>query len=362
MAKEMIEESSYEYQTRPRELVSSNGFSVEYDSRVTDEELRDDIISYLGEYRFAVDKFDYQLEYSDGALRDSRRGESMSVKAQRSVKERLMRGESMDRETAEAVGISFLDKQLKNAEVGNSIVWASPPGAKEEGYGDYGFFYVGQIKRSIENKKEIEMAALRVEKPTMEGYRDAFNILTNLDYEAKTPEDYLKFPVVIQKDLPDEFVIKTLGKNFPYEIDSGRRDIFNTAIVRLTPKIDDFISMMKWATSEEKKKAFHALENYSLRVKKELEEGVVTLFEVENNFDNFINSYGFEPPKVAGSCPIKSSGVGSFGSNSINSILEGDEGFTCPKCSKKADGPVGNKCPNCGITKEEWAKQSSETC
>ena len=358
----MIEVQAYEYQNRPRELVSSNGFSVEYDSRVTDEELRDDIISYLGEYRFAVDKFDYRLEYSDGALRDSRRGEPMSVKAARSVKERIMRGESINRESAEAIGLNFLDKQLELAEIGDNIVWASPPGPKEDGYGDYGFFYVGQIKRNIENRKEIQMAALRVEKPTLEGYSRSFKTLTDIDYEAKTAEDYLKFPVVIQNDLPEEFVIKTLGENFPYEVNSKRREIFELAMHRLNPKIDEFISMMKWATKDEKRKAFHALENYSLRVKKDLENGKVTIFEIEGNFDQFITSYGFEPPKVSGSCPIKSNGISSLGANSLSNLLEGSEGFTCPKCSKKADGPVGNKCPNCGITKEEWAKQSSEVC
>jgi hypothetical protein len=87
----MVEVSLHEYQNRPRELVSSNGFSVEYDQKVTNQELYDDIVSYLGEYRFAVQKYDYELEYSNGALRDSRRGESMSVKAESQSTERLQK-------------------------------------------------------------------------------------------------------------------------------------------------------------------------------------------------------------------------------------------------------------------------------
>lgn len=331
----MKENIHYEYQNRPRELVSSNGFSVEYDPRVTDVELRDDIISYLAEYRFAVEKFDYSLEYSNKALRDSRRGEPMSVKATRSVRERMMRGESIERETAEAMGLNFLDRQLEIAQIGDSIIWASPPGAKEDGYGDYGFFYVGQIIRSTESKKEIQMAALRVEKPTMRGYSEAFKTLTDIEYEAKTPEDYLKFPVVIQKELSDEFIITTLGKNFPFKSNPKQRELFEQAKDRLSPKIDEFISNWHFSSNEEKKKMFHALENYSLQVKKELEEDNVTVFEVEGNFDNFVKSFGYEPPKVAGSCPIKSNGLISLSSNLINSILEGGEGFICPKCEKK---------------------------
>jgi hypothetical protein len=358
----MIEADSYRHQNRPRELVSSNGFSVEYDPSTTDFELRDDIISYLGEYRFKIPRFNYELVYSDGKLRDSRRGEAMEIKAERSVKERVMRGESTQREAAEAIGLRFLDEQLRTAELGNSIVWASPPGAQEEGYGDYGFFYVGQIRRSIENQKEIQMSALRVEKPTMESYKRAFETLAGIKYEAKSPEDYLKFPVVIKRELPQDFVLETLSNNFSYEMSTNEKQVFDTAMTRLSPKIDEFIEMMKWATNDEKRRAFHALENYSLKIKKELEEGKVTVFEAEENFTNFVTSYGFEPPKVSGSCPIKSSGISSLGASSLNSFLENSEGFTCPKCSKKADGPVGNKCPNCGITKEEWAKQSHQVC
>ncbi|HMS22290.1 MAG TPA: hypothetical protein PKA38_00850 [Candidatus Levybacteria bacterium] len=36
---------------------------------------------------------------------------------------------------------------------------------------------------------------------------------------------------------------------------------------------------------------------------------------------------------------------------------EGQEWFTCPKCSFKADGPVGNQCPGCKITMEEYAQE-----
>lgn len=33
------------------------------------------------------------------------------------------------------------------------------------------------------------------------------------------------------------------------------------------------------------------------------------------------------------------------------------EWFTCPKCSYKADGPIGNTCPGCNLTKEEYAAE-----
>lgn len=43
---------------------------------------------------------------------------------------------------------------------------------------------------------------------------------------------------------------------------------------------------------------------------------------------------------------------------SSNLFEDGDqEWFSCPKCSYKADGPVGNTCPGCNLTKEEFAAE-----
>jgi hypothetical protein len=51
--------------------------------------------------------------------------------------------------------------------------------------------------------------------------------------------------------------------------------------------------------------------------------------------------------------------VSEFG---MTNSLVGQEWFTCPKCSYKADGPVGSQCPGCGLTKEEYAQESGVTC
>lgn len=39
-----------------------------------------------------------------------------------------------------------------------------------------------------------------------------------------------------------------------------------------------------------------------------------------------------------------------------------DEWFNCPKCSYKANGPVGNSCPGCGLTKTQYAQESGISC
>ena len=167
--------------------------------------------------------------------------------------------------------------------------------------------------------------------------------------------------MVVNKQIDEDFVTEILSDNFPFEMNSGQKQIFDMAMERISPMIDEFILMMRWASVEERKKAFHALENYSLKIKKELEEGKVTLFEVDNDFEQFINSYGFEPPKVAGSCPIKTNGLTSFGYEALNKTLN-QEWFRCPECDFQADGPVGNSCPGCGLTKEKYAENAEKVC
>lgn len=58
-------------------------------------------------------------------------------------------------------------------------------------------------------------------------------------------------------------------------------------------------------------------------------------------------------------------GGGNKQSNILNSITprltnllnQDSEWFTCPKCSYKADGPIGNVCPGCNLTKEQFAAE-----
>ncbi|HVF69157.1 MAG TPA: hypothetical protein VNA13_01185 [Xanthomonadales bacterium] len=38
------------------------------------------------------------------------------------------------------------------------------------------------------------------------------------------------------------------------------------------------------------------------------------------------------------------------------------EWFNCPKCSFKADGPIGNTCPGCRLTKDEYVEAGGKEC
>lgn len=347
----MSEILTYQYQN-PRELVS-DGFSVEYAPQVMDQELRADIISYLAEYRFKVKKYDYDLEFSytddEGfRLRDPHRHEAMGVKAERSVRERIMRGESINRESAEAIGISFLEEQLQTAENDDSVVWGSPPGSAEEGFNErYGFFFLGQVKRTLENKKRIKMSAIRVEKPTIDAYNIAFGQLTGIDVNYKTPEDFLRFPVVFSGQYPKGYVEHILASNFPFGMDEDQQQVFDQAMLKMQNRIDEFIAMVKYGTREEKRRAFFAIENYSLALKKELESGIGTVYKPEDKFEDFVRTYGFESPDVKGNCPITSSNPLSLGFEALNKALEFEDAFAECKICKQTGVDNHYHCPGC---------------
>lgn len=360
-----------QYQQKPREVVASRGFSVEYAPNTSEAELRDDITSYLAEYRFRVGKFDYPLvftqDHEGSTIRDVRRGESMLVKAKRSIREKRMREENSAREEAEAQGISILSIQLSNASEGDSMLWFSPPGKREEGYGDYGFAFLGRVRRTIqvegEIRKDIEMSAIRLEKPEMSDFNNAFEFLIGRGLNAQKPEEFLRNPVVLANSYTKDQLEAQIRRRFI--VKGGREEIewAGGAIVQLDPAINEFIRLTKFGTREEKLDAFYSLEKHAVQLDKWRREGVTIEPSSRPTLDQLRFVYkDVELETVAGSCPIanKSGNIFESSYNALNNAI--NEWFNCPSCNYKADGPVGNTCPNCGLTKEKYAETADVVC
>ncbi|MDO8461145.1 MAG: hypothetical protein Q7S38_01740 [bacterium] len=348
----------------------SQAFSLEYDKSSIDDAVREDIISYLGEYRFNIQRYNYELHFSGDSraglqLRDRHQGEPMSTKALRAIKERKRRGERTEREEAELIGIKSLEDQLRFAPSGSTVFWASPPGPKEEGYGDYGFMYVGVIDKENPLDAQLSMAALRIEYPFFSQFNSALGAFTGQQVFYESAEDFIKNPRVISQTIPTERVENILKNVFGFRKDKKEQEIFKQAIKRLYPVINEFIEFVRHGTKEEKLHAFHAIENYSLDLKKqysdERNEKVVYIDRYQNSrLQELMPLYGYkEPPVVAGSC-------GATGSNSNNILasnyeklmktLFGEEGEECG-CP---DGNTDNHyhCPDC---KKRYADETNKT-
>lgn len=360
---------------------NQSDFRIEYGENAPDQALVNDVISYLGEYRFNLPKFSYTLKFSDGKLRDPHRGDSMQDITQKAINKKNLEEKSCSRELAEKLGFVSLDTQLLLAKDNDAVVWASPPGPKEEGYGDYGFIFIGHVKADNALEKTIQMTALRVEHPTIGQFNKAMSLILEEKIENKTPEEFLRTPRVKKGKLQEEHADSILGMFFSFKPNPKEQARFKLIIQKMFPLISDFIQSAKnpWKVRSEKIKELYSLENYALKLKGEYEqllisrENAVIDFKTVPRLPDIVKAYGHEPPKAAGSCPAtnnknnKNSLTGSniFSKGSFLDNLPGNqEWFNCPKCGYQADGPIGDTCPNpkCKLTKEEYAKETGVKC
>jgi hypothetical protein len=201
-----------------------------------------DIETYIYEFRLKAQRkpYDLSLIMQDGAWRlgDPHRNEPMTTKAHRAIMDRRLRGEPTHREEAEFAGLSSLEKQLGEANIGDSVIWFSPAGPKEEGYNEgYGFGFKGDVVEGDSNKKTLRMTANRIEKADLEKYKLAFKLITGADFDAKSADDFLRMPVVIKGGLSEEHVDRVFSNvfGFSYDEEEARRndEIYKTRIEHL---------------------------------------------------------------------------------------------------------------------------------
>jgi hypothetical protein len=385
---------------RNREVVGSDAFNLEYDSSPTRDELKRDIISYLGEYRLQVQKYPYELvlgkdQKKEGMLmlRDKDRGEPVRYKAKRVLEERTLRKEPIGREQAEYFGLKLLEIQLafprldypqvavepygvassvldkasevvdslRRAETGDTILWGSPPGPREQGYGEYGFIYYGKVNRLPHNEAHLAMHAIRVEKPTLTQYNEAFSELMQEDISHTKAEEYLALPRVVHEDISSELLDVVLKKHFSFEVDEGEEQRFSAIIASMDQMIEDFLDVMQTGTRADKIKSFFALENYALKLKREKgaikDEKIVYLNQrkVEPvKLEDIVDEYGGRPPVVYGSCgkageKAQSNGLISAGASTIAGTNEkpGWHTGTCAKCGETTSVGKCNICASC---------------
>ena len=369
-------------ETRASVEIENDAFRTEYTPRVNPNALRKDIESYLGEYRFRVEQYGYELLFtpsSDGKihLTDIDDKEPMIIKAQRAIGRRIKEGKNITREEAELQGLINLESQLYQANEGNEIIWISPPGLKSEGYGNYGFIYIGKINRvdGSGQEKHLSMSAIRVENPTMQQFNSALTILTGKKVTFAQPEEFLASPEVVSGFLGN--YKKILAYIFNLQPDGKNNSLFKKIIPLLSPYVQEFIDYVKQGVPKEFLfQAFQTVELLALDLIKEFSEKANPQLYFINRDSPLsfaiTNYHDRTPPPVAGSCGSTKSSTNEitsaniFNKSSSFSVLFSKEDdsnlFVCPKCGFATAERVGNQCPGCKITKEEAVEQGYVTC
>ncbi len=288
--------------TVPNNDQEARAFKHEFYKTAMDRQIEDDIVSYLGEYRFEVSEFEYRLDIIKDQLVDPASGDLMVEKAKKAIEEKKKEGISAKREEAELVGLISLQDQLRDNPDG-TVVWFSPPGPKELGYGEYGFSYIGKRRGEV-----LEMTAIRLEDPKLSDFNRATQALWGKD-DFKKAEEFLSLPMVLGIDLQraKEFI----HGNFEIKDDQSKT-VFAKAMRVLEPQRKEFIQVVKRGVKKEIHDAIHTMENLSLELKaiykEELAPGNVVFLQDYQApalvFAMQMEKYTVPPPAVGGSCGI----------------------------------------------------------
>ncbi len=329
---------------------------TEYLRNTPDAAIRDELKSYLGEYRFRLAENNYELLYFDGHLRDPYVFEPMLEKAQRSIELRELYSKNPSREIAEYVGMQKLNQALQYALPGDRIVWVSPPGNQIDGYGNYGFVFSGTVNNGIREEKHIAMTAFRIEEPSVDAYNEILTVIRGKPTEFQTPEEFLAEPFILRQPSTDPNSLLR-SKSYARTMDNKQ---FEIAVGVLEPLIQQFIYEAKNESSKKRLwQLFHTIENLAIELNENINfTDIYDLsYSLHNNIEFVVQRFGmFKPPVVGGSCGS------SEGDESIDTLLNrnimnkltghilskilnededeyGSRTFTCEECGGKHTRP-----------------------
>ncbi|MEK7551356.1 MAG: hypothetical protein AAB532_02050 [Patescibacteria group bacterium] len=306
----------------------AQAFRHEFYQGATRRQIEDDVVSYIAEYRLEVAEFNYTLDVVDGVLVDPASGDSMIDKARKAIEVRNQDGLSSSRERAELEGLVSLTDQIRENPNG-TVVWFSPQGAEEDGYGKYGFAYVGKRNGNV-----LQMTAIRVDDPKIADFNTAKDALFGGE-EFLVAEDFLRSPKVI--DVEPDRVKEFIHGNFEIKNKEGGR-VFDRIRGNLSSVINEYAQVALNGTEEEQHLALHVVENLAIELRQKYESeyakgNVVYLTDYQLPTlaqALLVKRYIAPPPKVRGSC-------GSSGKTESNDIFRSIKSVAKKGSTKQRD-------------------------
>lgn len=311
--------------------------------KAREQETRNNILRYLGEYRLAVkfDEFFYRkgISLTGEEFLATSEEEPVNQRFRKAIFQKEKEGKSSKREVAECLGFEKIENAFLQGE-DFLFLWISPPGKKEDGYGDYSFTFVGEIK---DNK--IRVVPYR-NKLSLAQHGEVASIFSKDTEKLKADVDFLANPIFIQKkELKNaEDILLRIGEK--ERIDLSWRSRLEAKIDSLT---DMFMEKVKNnAPDWELERIKRTIENLTIDKKTEITRGGFSTFVFDA--ESLINNYGsFAPPKVAGSCGSSSSSTLMDFQSEFNLEPDkyGERTFPCPKCGKTNVRPKDELLSNC---------------
>ncbi|MBI2028706.1 MAG: hypothetical protein HYT07_03815 [Candidatus Levybacteria bacterium] len=321
-----------------------------------EEEITNNILRYLGEYRLGVtfDEIFYrEIRDSLGNIYLSSNGEGPVRNVfRKTIGERERKGHCVKREVAECLGFEKLEQELLNSPDNALFIWVSPPGSREDNYGDYSFTFVGQkIKDEKTDEVKIRVIPYRniLSQAEHKGYLRFFDTKTQ---DFKSDIDFLSNPIVLS---PTEFIkkpedlIDIIGRHEDISMDWLRR--LKGEVGTLIKRYIDLVRIH--ASDEELTKVKFAFENLTISIKNKIIGNLKPLDNscvLPQDLEKTIEIWGRNaPPRAAGSCgsSSKSTLMELHSTFNLENDKYGERTFECPSCGKTNIRPKDELISNC---------------
>lgn len=285
-------------------------------------------------------------------------------------------------------GLKKVEEKLSVAEDGEFVVWVSPDGKIGIGETEYDYSWTHVFwKEKGETAPVVRYVSLRNDF-TLKEHTDLLNILEgnnvfnteNIDNTSyETIKEIVEHPVLVAKDnnvrnLGDIVsIMKFYVRNFTNiaytDKEDGKRVPFEAMIVELldistkqnlerqivAPIISDFERKLARAGSYDQ--ALRIMANYVLALNsfwRDFNYGGRVAGSIGHIITKTLNG-GYSTNLLSTLQQVK--GCAATMQNTVNFTSRIDrEPFKCPNCPFVTFDPVGNKCPNCGLTKEKDAE------
>jgi len=336
---------------------------------------RKQLETHLGE-RFNVLLSTTRYEIRNGQIFGENTDEPFMQMIQRGVEYRKKYGNSADheREAAEAAGFKRIEETLlsEKAEIGDMMLLVSPPGEKNSIY-KHNFYDVFTLKQD-EKGKYVE--AIRYSSSlTNDEYVEKLRPFRDFKEDVKDA-DFLASPIPISPFFKTaDQVHRYLHKNHEFI----EKEEFEEILAITAPLITSYINTLSEKPFDQNLQflTYNAILNkadiaFSLVRQKDKQKLLKEyLLQSRMSAKSDIFMLGKQPVRaVATGCGLSKGFSVSKGLNtafspfSVSEFAAGrnQEWFICPRCNYKADGPIGNMCPGCKLTKEEFSEGGGEVC
>jgi len=322
--------------------------------------IEDNVRRFLGEFAGQVPYTNLAYKMKDGAF--SYRGVDLTPSYERTA-------QNSDRELDEYIGYSRIQKAF--AQGASSAIWISPPKTA-----DYGFVFY--FSRDEENPDQIREHVLRYSERQGD-LSTSKNMLKKVYGKNEdslgyiTDRDFLRKPVIGTGDVHTtedlQIIMSAVGIN-KEKVDESLR--FEKRVQKeLTSWISLYSSAVLSGDIDSAEKLLLAIYNRAYDTHSNTLQFPNSPVE-ENLTEANFNYYASQMRTVtAGSCPVTQNVFNDpFGptnilekllsGKSINGLVSEAQHFICPECDFHATGPVGNVCPGCKLTKEDYVKEAAK--